>query len=313
MTPPVPVLPENAVNLIADGVVLFALDSRETAELLIRTYYRQCAYENIDEDSILLKASLNSSLTTVAADGKAEYLSFEDALNKLLKNRSLVSVQRTVEHVRIESEPIAETIEQTALLPVGARMFRRTGTPSRTLILNELFYKDSLASSDTETLRRQISVGTACTVLIGTYQSAQPDAAATEQEGSIGKSQGSLSFTAPVRGDVIRFFGIDYGTMHYGIDYSANAGSRVTAPEAGTVIFCGERPGYGLVIEIRHENGFVSRIAHCDRAAVELYQHVARGAVIGYLPEEENARTAVLHYELLIDGIPYNPLYYLSR
>ena len=36
------------------------------------------------------------------------------------------------------------------------------------------------------------------------------------------------------------------------------------------------------------------------------------GAVIGYMPAIEGRGAPILHYELLIDGIPYNPLYYLS-
>ena len=88
--------------------------------------------------------------------------------------------------------------------------------------------------------------------------------------------------------------------------------TKVYAPEDGTVIFCGERPGYGTVVEIKHENGFVSRLSSCANVAVELEQHVKRGAVIGYMPAIEGRGAPILHYELLIDGIPYNPLYYLS-
>jgi murein DD-endopeptidase MepM/ murein hydrolase activator NlpD len=65
------------------------------------------------------------------------------------------------------------------------------------------------------------------------------------------------------------------------------------------------------VIDIRHENGFVSRIAPCDDVAVELGQHVSRGAGVARMPDAEGRRQPTLHYELQIDGIPYNPLYYL--
>lgn len=303
-----PVLPENAVNLLSDGVALFALDSRDTADLLVKTYFQQCAFESIEENGILLKATLVSSLSTVPADGSVEYLSFEDAMNKLNKNRSLISVQRTVERVTVDQtseEPIQTT---TDLLPLGSRLFTRLGTPSRTLVLSEIIYKDNFASSDTETLRRQISTGAALTLQNGTYTSDQEP---TDREGAVGKGAGSLAFLAPIRASVTRYFGMYEGTMHYGVDYVANVGTRIYAPEAGTVIFCGDRQGYGFVIEIRHENGFVSRIANCDRVGVELYEHVNKGDVIAYLPSPENAKTESLHYELLIDGIPYNPLYYL--
>ncbi len=309
---PAPVLPEYAVNLLSDGDALFALDSRETAELLLRTYFQQCAYENIDENSILLKATMVSSVSTVPADGSVEYMTFDAALNKLRKNRSLISVQRTVERATVKTESSEQTSERTALLPEGSYLYRRYGTPARTLILSEIIYKDGFAASDTETLNRQISFGSAQSLLIGTYRSAQPDKEPGPKEGSVGKPKEKLSFVAPVRGTVISFFGMRYNTMHYGIDFSANANARIVAPEDGTVIFCGERPGYGMIIEIRHENGFVSRIASCANVTVELEQHVKRGSVIAQMPQTENREKPVLHYELLIDGIPYNPLYYLT-
>lgn len=308
---PAPVLPKKAVNLLSDGDALFALDSRETAELLLRTYFQQCAYENIDENCILLKATLVSSVSTVPADGTVEYLTFDAALNKLRKNRSLISVQRTVERAVVTSEALNAAVERTAQLPEGAKLYRRYGTPARTLTLSEIFYKDGFAASDTETLSRQVSSGIAQSVLIGTYKSAQPDREPTPKEGVSGKSKGALSFVAPVRGTVKSYFGMRYHEMHYGVDFSAPSGTRIIAPEDGTVIFCGERPGYGFLIEIRHENGFVSRIASCANVSVETEQHVKRGSVIAQMPQTENREAPILHYELLIDGIPYNPLYYL--
>jgi murein DD-endopeptidase MepM/ murein hydrolase activator NlpD len=308
---PAPVLPENAVNLLSDGDALFALDSRETAELLLRTYFQQCAYENIDANSILLKATLVSSVTTVPADGSVEYLTFDAALTKLRKNRALISVQRTVERATVTVEPTETVRERTALLPEGAKLYRRVGTPARTLSLSEIFYKDGFAASDTETLNRQINSGSPQSVLIGTYRSAHPEREPDAKEGKAGKSAGKLSFVAPVRGTVTGHFGIRNFVMYYGVDYTAASGARIVAPEDGTVIFCGERPGYGFVIEIRHENGFVSRISSCANVTVELEQHVKRGSIVAYMPQTDNREQPTLHYELLIDGIPYNPLFYL--
>jgi len=308
---PAPVYPKTAVNLLVDGVPLFALDSRETVELLIRAYLERCAYEGVAENSILLKASVAAELSTAPADGSVEYLSYDAALQKLLKNRSFVSVQRTVERADVAVDAVETRRENTSALPEGARMFRRLGAGARTLTLSEILYKDGIACSDTETLKRQILGGAEESVLIGTYRSAQPDREPGTTEGPHGKDKGELSFVYPVKGKITSCFGMRKGKMHYGIDLSAAAGTRIVAPESGTVIFCGERAGYGFVIEIRHENGFVSRIASCADVQVELEQHVTRGTPIATLSAGESAKSPILHYELLIDGIPYNPLYYL--
>ena len=78
------------------------------------------------------------------------------------------------------------------------------------------------------------------------------------------------------------------------------------------MIFIGERGDYGLVIEIRHGDGFVSRLTHCASPYVELEQHVFRGDPIAILAKQEEEAQPHLHYELLIDGIPFDPLPYFE-
>ena len=309
---PAPVLPKTAVNLLVDGTALLALDSRETAKLLIDAYFERCAYENIGENTFLLKASVAPELSTVPADGSVEYLTYEEALNKLLKNRSYISVQRTLEHAEIRFGEVADTEETSPLLPKGARLYRRLGAPSRTIVLTEILYKDGIAYKETETIDKQIFAGVPRSVLTGSYMSKKPDEEPDDAQGEYGKDKGSLSFKHPVRGTIVSYFGTRYGQMHYGIDFLAKAGAQIVAPESGTVIFCGTRAGYGFVIDIRHENGFVSRIAGCDDVQVEFEEHVTAGQRIASVPSPVGTETAIVHYELLIDGIPYNPLYYLG-
>ena len=88
-------------------------------------------------------------------------------------------------------------------------------------------------------------------------------------------------------------------------------GEPLLAPESGTVIFIGKRGDYGLVVEIRHADGFVSRLTHCASVSVELEQHVYRGDPIAVLANDGSQTEPHLHYELLIDGIPFNPLPYI--
>ena len=67
-----------------------------------------------------------------------------------------------------------------------------------------------------------------------------------------------------------------------------------------------------MVVEIDHGNGFVSRLTHCADLQVELNQRVFQGDTVAVLAENtEGSGKPHLHYELLIDGVPYNPYYYL--
>ncbi|MBQ1631483.1 MAG: M23 family metallopeptidase [Clostridia bacterium] len=315
---PQPVYPEKAVNLLANGKPLFAVASREVAEYLVRSFLNECAAENLSGNAVLLTASIDAELSTLPADGTVEYLEYDAALNLLRRDRSLIPVRRTAERVEIRTEALEPQSARTPLLPEGSRMFKKLGAPSRTLVYIETLYQNGLPVSETETLNTPLGTGIARSELVGIYRkpavtAGDPNVPAP-QEGQLGPMPASLSFVHPVRGTVIGLYGLITGEMRYGIDYTAAPETRIVAPESGTVIFMGERAGLGFVIDIRHDESFVSRIAFGANTAVPglmLEKHVTRGETIAHLPVIEGEKESVLHYELLIDGIPYNPLFYL--
>ena len=319
ITTPKPVYPEKAVNLLVDGKPLMAVASREVAEQLVRVFLDECAAENLSANAILLSASIDASLSTVPADGSVEYLEYDVALNLLRKDRSLIPVRRTAERVEVRTEALEPQTERTPLLPEGARMFRKLETPSRTLVYTETLYQNGLPVSEAETLNTPVRTGSAAAELVGAYRlpanTVYDPEAPNLYEGRIGSVPVSLSFVAPVRdGKLSGYFGMQTGEMRYGVDYTAAPDTRVIAPESGTIVFMGERAGLGFVIDIRHDEGFLSRISFGTGTAAKglvLDKHVNKGESIAVLSAPEGAKEAVLHYELLIDGIPYNPLYYL--
>ena len=116
-----------------------------------------------------------------------------------------------------------------------------------------------------------------------------------------------------MRGSVTSSFGFRDGNMHNGMDVAAAAGTEIAAPGEGVVIYCAERGAYGFVVDIDHGNGFVSRLTHLAGVSLELNQRVFGGEAIGTLSDEFDVGVKPhLHYELMIDGIPYNPAFYLD-
>ncbi len=310
---PTPLYPETAVNVCVNGTPLFAVESRETAQSVLEQYLTVCAQEDIGDNERLLRAKIEPTLTTMAADGAVEYLAADAALQKLLGNRTLISVNRTVERAVIACSKVETVQIDTPLLPLGARRYRSMGHAETTLTLSEILYKDGIACSSTTSLSTRIGgEGVPCTIEIGTYVSARPDREPGRSEGEAGKEAGDLKFSMPMRGSIKSYFGTRGGKMHYGVDITNKAGTKVIAPEDGTVIFCGARGTYGFLIEIRHDSGFVSRIGPCANVSVELGQHVYRGDAIAVLATDENTNYPILHFELLIDGIPCNPLFYTN-
>lgn len=95
---------------------------------------------------------------------------------------------------------------------------------------------------------------------------------------------------------------------HYGVDWTAPRGTPVYSTAAGVVSFAGRQRGYGNIVIIQHENGYESRYAHLNRIRVQQGQRVKRGQHIGGVGRTGAATGTHLHYEVRINGTPYDPL-----
>lgn len=98
---------------------------------------------------------------------------------------------------------------------------------------------------------------------------------------------------------------------HKGIDVTAPTGTPIVAPAAGRVKFAGSDKGFGLSVEIDHGNGIVTRFAHCSRIGVRVGQMVTRGQLIAAVGSTGLSTAPHLHYEVLVNGQPVDPLKYV--
>ncbi|HSJ24186.1 MAG TPA: M23 family metallopeptidase [Longimicrobiales bacterium] len=98
---------------------------------------------------------------------------------------------------------------------------------------------------------------------------------------------------------------------HEGIDIVAPTGTPVVATAHGRVNSVGHRGEYGLMIEIDHGYGLVTRYAHLSRTSVKVGEMVARGDTIGNVGQSGLATGPHLHYEVLEHGRPANPRRYI--
>ena len=98
---------------------------------------------------------------------------------------------------------------------------------------------------------------------------------------------------------------------HEGIDVTAPMGAPIVAPASGTVVDVGRETGYGLIVEIDHGNGIVTKYAHCSRVLVKKGQKVTRGEVIAAVGNSGLSTGPHLHYEIHINGRVVDPLTYV--
>jgi murein DD-endopeptidase MepM/ murein hydrolase activator NlpD len=99
---------------------------------------------------------------------------------------------------------------------------------------------------------------------------------------------------------------------HPGLDISADKGTEVRATADGTVESAGYNGNYGNSVLIDHGFGISTRFGHLSRFIVVTGQHVKRGDVIGYVGMTGRATSPHLHYEILFNGTPTNPLRLLA-
>ena len=98
--------------------------------------------------------------------------------------------------------------------------------------------------------------------------------------------------------------------QHQGIDYRAEAGEPVYAAGDGVVVAAGRRGGYGRYVRIRHDRTYETAYAHLSDHAADLFvgAMVGQGEVIGFVGSTGRSTGPHLHYELLADGVPMDPL-----
>lgn len=101
--------------------------------------------------------------------------------------------------------------------------------------------------------------------------------------------------------------------FHSGLDIAADRGAPVRATADGTVSSASYQGNYGNAILIDHGFGIATRFGHLSRFAVFPGQTVRRGEVIGYVGATGRATSSHLHYEILLNERPINPLRILAK
>lgn len=94
---------------------------------------------------------------------------------------------------------------------------------------------------------------------------------------------------------------------HYGMDLRAPVGTPIRAAAEGKVVSATRTPDYGLVVDIDHGNGFITRYAHASRLLVRAGDIVRRGQTIALSGRTGRVSGPHLHYEVFRDGWSIDP------
>lgn len=117
-------------------------------------------------------------------------------------------------------------------------------------------------------------------------------------------------FAWPVRGAVIAGYGPgELGRRNEGVNIAAPSGTAVRAAAGGEVVYRGaELEGYGNLLLVRHQDGFVTAYAHNDTMLVRKGQKVRQGQIIAKVGSTGAVKTPQLHFEIRRDRKSVDPL-----
>jgi murein DD-endopeptidase MepM/ murein hydrolase activator NlpD len=118
----------------------------------------------------------------------------------------------------------------------------------------------------------------------------------------------------PAMGPITSYFGYRYHPIlhftrfHAGVDIGASWGSPIVAAADGQVAAAGWSGGYGRQVRIWHGAGLMTTYSHMSEIVAAPGSFVRRGQLIGYVGSSGLSTGPHLHYEVLKDGTPVNPL-----
>ena len=120
---------------------------------------------------------------------------------------------------------------------------------------------------------------------------------------------GNGTFAIPVKGEIISSYGPKDGGLHNdGINIAAPRGTSVTAAQSGVVAYVGNGiEGYGNLVLVRHDQGYITAYAHLDQVSVQRGSVLSKGQNIGTVGSSGNVKTPQLHFEIRKGTKALNP------
>ena len=126
-------------------------------------------------------------------------------------------------------------------------------------------------------------------------------------------------FFPPVSGPVVAGFGEtskdEKGKTitHYGIDVGSALGVSVVAPDVGVVTFTGTDLQLGKIVKLDHGDGWTTVLGNLGDIFVQKGGRVQKGEVIGTIGLSAPLKRPWLHFEILKNNKPLNPIPYIFK
>ncbi|MBP5344200.1 MAG: LysM peptidoglycan-binding domain-containing protein [Alphaproteobacteria bacterium] len=146
-----------------------------------------------------------------------------------------------------------------------------------------------------------------------TIQKNEKEPNVTPKKITVPKSAQSKRFDRPSNGKIVATFGTKNGIHNDGINFAGKLGDPIKAADAGQVVYAGnELKGYGNLILIKHNGGWITAYAHNNAIWVKKGATVVRGQKIATMGKTGSVKTPQLHFEVRYKTKVVDPMAYLK-
>jgi len=258
---------------------------------------------------IILQSTSPSDLTVRLQNIKAVSRSTAQSLNDLVgAKQQLTTDAAAAEEVRLEMQQITNIASQ-ALIDAQHAADKAAATKVEVdKLVDQETAALKVAEDDKAEVQKQYNELRAEQIRIAAL------AAAAGNQGPVDpQATGPLSWPLPghaagggVGWRVHPVYG--YRSCHTGVDSGAPRGTPIHAAAAGVVLSTTVSRAYGNMTLIDHGGGMVTMYAHQSRFAVSPGDAVDDQEVIGYVGSTGFSTGPHLHFEVHLNGVPYNPM-----
>ena len=253
------------------------------------------------------RSAIPANLNPAELDALADLRSLTTELNE----RSAVLAARSEDLARLRESVAAKRAEldrtraRAQVLAAAAARDDTTKRAAEVAVLEQLANEAAAAQTSLAQL------------IAATLPQAQGSPASTWQLPARGPVSLAFGPTAFALEPSLVYQGTLYPHFHAAIDIAVPFGTPVAAGADGIVTYVGHLPDGAEIVLIAHAGGYVSEYAHLDDTfvapPVKPGQTVKAGQVVGFVGLTGITTGPHLHFAILRNGIPVDPLLLISR
>jgi murein DD-endopeptidase MepM/ murein hydrolase activator NlpD len=209
--------------------------------------------------------------------------------------RLTVKSEELKQHTETVAYDVVNVDDDTIYM--GSSAVRTKGTAGENLVTEKTVYLNGTAVSTEIVKTEQMTAPVSEVVAVGT--------APRPKTASYG------TYIWPTEGVITSGFGHRTGfgsNNHQGIDIAGAYGENIVASDGGLVVKAERYSGYGLMIQIQHDNGDMTYYGHCSTLLVKEGERVCQGQVIAHMGRTGVANGVHCHFEIRQNDEPVNPM-----